>query len=449
MPTTGVQNLIRALVLTIVLAPGPLSAQQDSSTDTANANSTRSSIEPITIQHIRPPDKRGVNTFEPPKDDGVRFGGFKLDWGGAFAQQFQSLHHRNTAQARMVAGVNANELMDIGAGFNNATANLDLNAQLAPGIRVALTTYLSSRHHQDTWVKDGYLLIDQSPVDTKILNDLMRVMTLKVGHFEIDYGDAHYRRSDNGRAIYNPFVGNLILDGFTTQIGANVYARKNGVLAMAGLTGGEIKGEIRYPEKRGIAYLGKLGFDRAIGEARVRLTGSVYRQDKGISNTLYGGDRGGSRYYLVMENTAATTDAQAWSGTINPGFGSEVTALMLNPFVQVRGLELFGTLERSKGRAATEPAARTWNQIAGDAVYRFANQNLFLGGRYNRAKGELVGMQGKPSVERVELGGGWFVTNNLVMKGEWVRQTYDGFPITDIRNGGLFRGLMIEGVVGF
>ena len=35
------------------------------------------------------------------------------------------------------------------------------------------------------------------------------------------------------------------------------------------------------------------------------------------------------------------------------------------------------------------------------------------------------------------------------MKGEWVRQTYQDFPTTDIRSGGLFKGFMVEGVVSF
>lgn len=450
MTTNRMRRLAGALALTFLLTPVALAAQQqDGSSDTARAAAQPSNEQPIVIQHLRAPDKRGINTFEPPKDDGVAFTGFKVDWGGAFAQQFQDLKHENSAQAKVVNGVNANELMSIGAGFNNATANLDLNAQLAPGIRVALTTYLSSRHHQDTWVKDGYILIDQSPIDVAPLNALMDVLTVKIGHFEIDYGDAHYRRTDNGRALYNPFVGNLILDAFTTQIGAHVYARKDGLLAMGGVTGGEIKGEIRYPEKRGLAWLGKAGVDRRFGPARVRLTGSLYHQDKGISNTLYGGDRGGSRYYLVMENTAATTDAQAWSGTINPGFGSKVDAAMVNPFVRIGGVELFGTYERSEGRAATETTSRLWTQIAGDAIYRFASDDLFFGGRYNRASGALLNVPGEPSVERLAVAGGWFVTNNLVMKAEWVRQTYDGFPVTDIRSGGEFHGLMIEGVVGF
>jgi hypothetical protein len=33
-----------------------------------------------------------------------------------------------------------------------------------------MTSYLSSRHHQETWVKDGYLQIDDSPIDNKVRN---------------------------------------------------------------------------------------------------------------------------------------------------------------------------------------------------------------------------------------------------------------------------------------
>ena len=62
----------------------------------------------------------------------------------------------------------------------------------------------------------------------------MEIVTVTVGHFEINYGDAHFRRSDNGNAIYNPFVGNYIMDAFTTEIGAEVYLEADGVIAMGG-----------------------------------------------------------------------------------------------------------------------------------------------------------------------------------------------------------------------
>lgn len=406
----------------------------------------------IEIQHMRPNDKRGLNIFEAPKEDGVPYEGFKLNFGAAFTQQFQGLEHRNTAAPRVTNNVNANQLMEIGDGFNNATANLYLNAQLARGIRVALTTYLSSRHHQETWVKDGYLLIDASPFDVAALNTLMKYVTVRAGHFEINYGDAHFRRSDNGNAMYNPFVGNLMLDAFTTEVGAEVYARGKGLLGMVAVTGGEIKGNVLAPNDRAPAFITKLGFDRQINpDVRVRLTGSRYSNSKSPAGTLFAGDRAGSRYYFVLENTAATSTAQATSGLINPQFRRSVTAYQLNPFLKVYGLELFGVAERAEGRnAVSETNTRTWKQYAGEAVYRFLDgEKLFVAGRYNTAKGNLVGMTNEVSVGRTQLGGGWFITPNVLLKGEWVNQKYHDFPANDIRNGGRFKGFVFEGVVAF
>src|SRR4051812_23800641 len=44
---------------------------------------------PFEINHIRPADQRGVNVFEAPKEEQVRFNGFTLSFGGAFTQEFQ------------------------------------------------------------------------------------------------------------------------------------------------------------------------------------------------------------------------------------------------------------------------------------------------------------------------------------------------------------------------
>ncbi len=167
--------------------------------------------------------------------------------------------------------------MEIGSGFNLAGANLYMAAQLADGIRVELTSYLSSRHHEETWVKDGYVQIDKLPFQLGPLNFLWsKYIRLKVGHFEINYGDAHFRRTDNGQGMYNPFIGNYILDAFTTEIGGEVYLMANGFLAMGSVTGGEIKGNVLTPNQRHPAFITKIGFDRQLTpKLRVRLTGST------------------------------------------------------------------------------------------------------------------------------------------------------------------------------
>jgi len=427
----------------------------DSAAAAAKAARAALLVNPIVVQHVRPADARGINTFEAPKDDKTPYTGFKLSWGAAFAQEFQDLKHTNTASAvskndATGAPYNANQLIDIGAGFNNAVANLFTNVQLAPGIRIALETYLSSRHHNEAWVKDGYILIDQSPVNIPLANALFKYATVKVGHFEINYGDEHFRRTDNGQALYNPFVGNLVLDAFTTEIGGEVYLRKGAWLAMGGVTGGEIHGDVINPGKRSPGYEAKLGFDKQVTPlVRVRLTGSLFSQRSSESNTFYGGDRGGSPYFMVMENTQATTSANAWSGTLNPGFKNDVHAVMLNPFVKVGSLELFGVAEQSKGAAANEPADRTWHQYDVDAVYRLFGDKAYVGYRYNFAKGQLAGVTTDVSVNHNALGAGWFLTPSLLLKGEYVNQSYNNFPTSDIRNGGDFKGFTMSGVVAF
>ena len=418
---------------------------------------TVSLYRPLDIQHIRPADQRGVNVFETPKDDVVPFNGFALSFGGAFTQEFQGLQHTNTANPVMVtpagstAPVNQNQLITIGHGFNNAVANLNVNAQLAPGIRVSMTSYLSARHHQESWVKDGFLLVDASPINNPLLNNIFKYTTLKVGHFQLDYGDGQARRSDNGNSMYNPFIGNYILDAFTTEIGAEAYVRSNGIIAMFGATGGEIHGQVTNPQGRSIATLGKLGFDKQFTkDVRVRLTSSFYAANKSASNTLFTGDRAGSPYYDILENSASTETSQAWSGQVRPGFSNKVNAEVLNPFIKVGGAEFFGQFETAKGGAFSEPKLRNIRQQVYEGLYRFAGDQLYVGGRYINLAGQLISKNySVQSVNRWQLGGGWFVTPNVLAKAEWVNQKYNDFPLTDIRRGGQFKGFMFSGAVGF
>lgn len=403
------------------------------------------------LQFWRSYDQRGVGVFETGKADTVAFDGMKVRIGGHFTQQWQNLSHSNAATPVLNASnVNVNQLIEIGAGTNLATANLNIDVLLMDGVRLNLVSYLSSRHHSETWVKGGYLQFDKLP----FLGNpefFTKYMTLRVGHMEINYGDAHFRRTDNGNAMYNPFVGNYIMDAFTTEVGGDLTFQNNGLLIVAGLTGGEIQGGITSPDKRKPNFIGKLGYDKQLSDDfRLRLTGSVYTTSGSARNTLWGGDRGGSRYYLVLENTLASTSANFTSGRINPGQTDNITAMVFNPFLKYKGLEIFGNFESSKGKAANESADRTWKQTAIDVVYRFGqNEKFYLAARGNRVNGPLAGSGLEVEMERAQIGGGWFISKNILAKLEYVSQNYKGFAANDIRKNGNFNGLMIEGVIGF
>ena len=447
-PVTTVASTERdTMSKTAITAPAPADSVVKPTTPATPASAAIRNVFQKTVRNVRPYDQRGVNMFEVPKTSSEGFTSPTLDIGAAFTQPFQALKQSNAAAPRMVGGKNQNLLLPIGSGLPLASANLIINAELAKGIVVSLENYLASRGHEQFYVKGGFLQIDASPINIAPLNALMKYTTVKFGMFENNFGDSHFRRSDAGQAIYNPFVGNYIVDPFTTEAGAEIYLRKGPFLAMGAVTSGEMRGSVATPEKRGWARYGKIGVDQQVNsDLRVRLTGSLYKADRSLNQTIYSGDRPGSRYYDVLVDSVGR---DRWSGSIQPGFRNNVRAIQINPFVKFKGLELFGSIDRGRGRAATETTNRTLSQNAADVVYRFAGDRLYVGGRYNTAKMELQGITNEVGADRQAFAAGWFISPLILLKGELVNQKYNDFPTTDRRSGGKFNGFIMEGVVAF
>jgi hypothetical protein len=223
-------------------------------------------------------------------------------------------------------------------------------------------------------------------------------------------------------------------------------------MGMASITNGEIKGDVTNTAKRAPAYIAKVGFDKQLNrDLRVRLTQSAYHKDKSASGTLFTGDRSGSPYFMVMENTAATTTSQAWSGLLRPSFGYRVNAFMTNPFIKYRNLEFMGTIETATGKAATEVRYHTWRQQAAEGVYRFgADDKFFAAYRYNIAGGRLAtSMSVDVEADRHQVGAGWYLNPMMLMKLEYMQQKYYGFPANDIRKDGKINGFMIQTALSF
>lgn len=393
------------------------------------------------LQYYRSPDQNGLNVFETPKVTDVRFDGLKVRLGGANTLQFQGLSHSNSGA----------EIFDIGPNFNLATSNLDLDVQLHNGLRMHLRTYLSSRHHSQPYVKGGYFQVDRLDfIEEGFLSDLMDKVTVKVGHMEINYGDTHFRRTDNGQAIHNPFVGNYIMDSFTTEVGGEIYYQDNGFIGMIGLTNGKLNQSVREPAEGQLAtrvsLVGKLGYDSQIDDdLRFRITGSVYHTGQTQSAYLYTGDRAGARYYNVLTDNPS----EFRTPRFNPQFNNELTAIMINPFVKYQGLEFFGVYENASGKITAEPERRTFNQYGAELLYRFGStESIYLGGRYNLVTGEMSDGN-DVDITRFNIGGGWFLTKNVLAKIEYVNQKYDGFAAGSLFDEGEFSGIMLEAIISF
>lgn len=459
-------TVLLTLIFGLLLVPPSVFAQKQAEVDKIVSYGE--------VDFHRPYDKRGLHMFETTKADYDKpYMGRRISFGAGFTQQFQSLKHENRSLNRAVG--EANYLKPIKAGFMTSQANLFIDAQLAEGIRLNVTSYMSSRHHNDFWVKGGYIQFDKLPFSGEIWDNLMRYTTVKIGHMEVNYGDAHFRRPDGGQTIYSPFMEGNIMDAFATEIGGEVYLQKDGFFGMLGLTNGMIKGSVdsmraNPADDRGsrqASLILKGGMDKQLNDnARVRLTGSWYHNggSNGTGLTLYSGDRTGSNYQYAMEqhyNAAGAVradEAVFASGRFNPGLDGKIDAVMLNAFAKVGGAEFFGTYEIAKGygrndahEAGKDKAkSRTANQFAAEGIYRFGSEeNLFIGLRYNIVNADLVGYDKKVKVDRISAGAGWFLTKNILLKGEYVQQNYKDFKDVDYRNGGKFNGLVVEAVVGF
>jgi len=445
------------------------------------------------LQYYRSWDKDGINVFEPSKSmDQPEFTGLKVRIGGAFTQTYQRLEASNKAEYVKVSNTNnTNKNLLYGVpmsnstlvnarpiagedsttvnlnGFNLAMANLNLDFQIEDGIRVCLENYMSARHHNEFWVKGGYIQIDKLPMfgSPEWFTKYLRV---KIGHFQPNFGDQQFRRNDGGNNIYNPFAENFLLDAFTTEIGGEVYAFPvEGVMVMGGMSSGLINGNVEnYPAtaqganlepiKRNPSIFFKAAYDKQFGDLRVRLSGSLYNNSSIQRNTLYAGDRTGSQYFSIMDpiiqSSGTPTDKTAvfTSGRLNPGINNRVTAFVVNPFIKFKGLEVFGAYEKVSGGNYSEKDDRSFSQIAIEGLYRFLpNEQMYIGGRYNTATGRFAGFAEDVTVTRLAIAAGWFPTRNLLLKGEYVVQNYLDFPSTDYRHEGTFSGLMVQAVIGF
>lgn len=440
--------VIRASVLTLLVAGINFVSAQEA---------------PTSMRDYLAPEKSSRNVFEDPKGESPEFDGVKVSLGGDFALQFQALDHSTKAPSLGVVTntTTPNTLQVMGKDFNLPTANLDVNAYLAKGLKMHLRTYLSARHHNEAWVKGGYIQVDNLDfIKEGFASNIMKHARVKIGMDEINYGDTHFRRTDNAKAINNPFVGNYIMDSFATEAFGEAYGFYKNFLGMVGVSNGKLnQTAVKGNSWNSPSVYAKVGYDKQVNQdLRVRLTGSVI-QTNGLTTggNLYSGDRAGGRYYYVLltQNDLMGMNNYA-TGRFNPGF-KKVQAVQVNPFIKYQGLEFFGVYEYISGNKASGLTERAtdgaYTQLGAELLYRFGGaEQFYFGGRYNSVSGKDDKVSAERKIDRFNLGGGWFMTKNVLAKVEYVNQKYNDDAVwgaTSALRGGKFNGVMFEATIGF
>lgn len=426
----------------------------------------------VSFAQLRPADKSGINVFETPKTD-TKFKGLNVKLGGAMSLTFSMLDHSNSTTNTSGYAYNyttpaVNSLVPLANNFGLPQANLYIKSNLADGVYLNFELYLASRHHNETWVKGGYMQFDKMPfLPWSFVDDIMKHTTIKVGQFDVNYGDAHFRRSDGGMTFYNPFMENYIMDEFATEIGAEADVHLGDFTLVGAVTNGELSPDmikidtvVTHPYSNGLhnpALIGKVAFDKRLldNSLRVRVSGSAYYTAGSLKNTLFGGDRTGSNYYGVMYSTGPSTSTHL-NGRFNPGFGDKLSTFMGNLLLKYNvtdklSLETFTTVEKASGRSTKEADIRNATQFAQDLIVRFGcDENFFVGGRYNTVTATLPAITPYDvTINRLAISAGWYMTKNIMAKIEYVNQTYDGYPSGNIFEQAKFDGLSAQASIAF
>ena len=141
------RTITLALVLCCALPTITVAQESQPAVETGNTQPDSNRDFYLRPSYWRPYDQRGINVFETGKQaDSIAFEGARVRLGAGFTQQYQNLKHENKGATNYQT---TNKLYPLTPGFMTSQANLMLDIQLADGIRLNVTTYLSSRHHNE------------------------------------------------------------------------------------------------------------------------------------------------------------------------------------------------------------------------------------------------------------------------------------------------------------
>ena len=340
---------------------------------------------------------------------------------------------------------------DLNPGLQDPFANLSFLATIAGKMDVYFDLYVASRPHPNTmYAHEGYLLFKDlpAPFNTGLGHDLFDYINVKVGAFDIDFGDGNYRRSNNAFVQRNPLIENPLVDPNVEEIGGEVYSVKGPVYWLAGLTNGTTTEHFDYGADP--AVHGKLwGYPlpdvrTSISAYYVNLSGTGVTDE---NSDLYAAGRSG-------EPLGGVFGGGDDPGSILPQAGKNVSAVQGDVTWLRWPIEIYGNVGWTQdtdinGPAPGNPAER-WTYGAIEPVYHLTPA-LYLAARYSVAAAESVnGVKTDGWVDRAELGAGYWFTNDLLIKVEGIYEQFHEFgantgQVSGVEAGrhpGLFGGIM-------
>lgn len=346
-------------------------------------------------------------------------------------------------------------------GFQTAYGNFSFLADIERKLEMYFNVFIADSPHPDRMQGDeGYLLVRELPGtlgETPWLRSLFETVEVKAGQFELDFGDAHYRRSLNAAVQRNLLIGNYVVDPRTTEIGVEVSSDEGRfpVNWLVGVGSGGETGD--FQKNHALSLHGKLW---GCPIEHLRTSSSIYWTDQSKSPTnsrtnLFRANRSGSPYAGVLDNSSA-------AGDVLPTTGQRVLATQFDATWEADPVEVyghFGWVQDGDNNGNTNGSPRSsWLYYALEGSYHFTPR-LYGALRYSGASALRLVSAASSSrdvdsgglVHRVQLGGGYWLTKTILTKLEYVYQLYNGFEADGSQVSGVdtwldpsFHGMLAE-----
>ncbi|HEY0156656.1 MAG TPA: hypothetical protein VGF28_05125 [Thermoanaerobaculia bacterium] len=348
----------------------------------------------------------------------------------------QALNHKNVFDSK------GNALAKVSPGFQNAFGDLGFIGKFGKNeeITVVMDLYLSSRNHpSQTYGNEGYILLRGVPENLqglKFLQPVLSKVDLKAGHMLVDFGDAGNHRSNNAIVQKNPLIGNFVVDPNIVSIGMQVSSKPGKYGWLLGGSNGTTTED--WNVGRGFAYNAKLyaypieGLRTSVSYIAADQSDNPNKSGGGSQLQMFTGNRSGERYAGVLGGGQAPGNVFPQAGEkfsaaqfdVTWDNGSPVT--LYGHYGITQDLDINGTLPG-------KPEEK-WNYFAGHVKYNIT-PTLYAAARYSGATTSmLAGANSDGKVDRIQVGGGFWLTKNLLMKVEYVNQKYSGFREGQIVN---------------
>lgn len=324
----------------------------------------------------------------------------------------------------------------------------------------------TQRHPSRWWGNNGYMYIRNIPGNSFLtaINPLLEHIDIKAGNFFADFGEHQYTRTLNADAHRNPLVGNPVTSPVGTEPGMEIILDKDAFGFMVG--SGIGAPEQDFQEARKYSFRTKLWLDAIDG---VYLSGSFYTvnhdQDANRGTNIFRRERHGSSYAAVWNLNNDDGGSGEGPGQVRPGNGRELTSWEVNgiftPFEGNKISAFFGMGEDSGPDPADQSSGlkgdEEWAYYSLEAQ-QFLNDDFYLSARYSNVDySKFITDDNDGNVSRIQAGFGSFITENILLKAEYVYQKASGFndgttgvvTSVDVGMEPTFSGLILEVGVSF